>query len=180
MTRPTASFPLALLVALTAVSAPAAAQVSIPLAVVDSRRVLQAAPGLDNANRQLQSEVDAMSRATQLYADSIRDVAAPLQKEAKTATPKRQNEIANIVSLLQAGITRRVAAADSAAEARRAGILEPFLVMVRDAIEAERAAMHVGMVFRIDADDTLLSSAPALDITDRVLARIRGMRPPAN
>ena len=165
--------------ATTLAAAPALrAQITIPLAVVDSRRVLQAAPGLAEADQQLQRDVAVIQQATQNYADSIRAMAAPMDQQSRTAAPAKRAEIANVLRLLEAGVSRRVEVADSTAAARRQAVLAPFLALVHQAIEEERAAMHVGMVFRVDASGTLLSSAPAIDITDRVLTRIRGLRPP--
>lgn len=148
------------------------------IAVVDSRLLLEGAPGIGAAERALERDLDALRRLAAAVEDSAqarlavfeRQAAAPAVPEARRAALQRSAD--SVVT----GARERLAALDRQAAARREAVLAPFLAAVREAIEAERAAMGVALVFDLASDDQVLAAAPALDLTDRVAARLRTRR----
>lgn len=162
-------------VGLVAVAAPLAAQVAAPankIAYIDTRRIIQEAPGADSAQATMQREMTAFQAQVKAMQDSMATMVADYQKTSLVmsadAKAKREQEIRDKEQLFQ----QRAQQLQQQAQLRQQQLMDPIMQKI-DAIIAEvRKAEGVGIVF--DASSEIIVSAdPALDLTEKVLARLK-------
>jgi Skp family chaperone for outer membrane proteins len=159
----------------TAPSAPSPA-VRMPIAAVDMERVVESTPGFSAVRQRLEDDLAAFRRLAERLDDSVRTAADALQREASGATEARRAALeARYGALLEARATR-AAGLEGWAAARRDSALAPFTTAAQRAVDDERAASGVGMLFDLAAAEPPLAVDAALDLTDRVVARVRALR----
>jgi Skp family chaperone for outer membrane proteins len=148
----------------------------LPLAAVDSRQVIESTPGFADARRRVEGDVAAFRRLAERLEDSVRTVTASLEREAAAAPEARRAELGARYQALIGARGARVEALETWAAARQDSALAPYVEAARRAIEEERAASGVGLLFDLAAEGAPLAVAPGLEITDRVLVRVRTAR----
>ena len=168
-------------VGLFAVGAPLAAQVAAPafkIAYIDTRRVISEAPGTDSAQATMQREMTSFQAQIKSMQDSMQTMVAEFQRTqlvmSAEAKGKREQEIRDKEQLYQ----QRYQQLQQQAQLRQQQLMEPIMTKI-DAIIAEvRKAEGIGIVF--DASSEIIVSAdPALDLTEKVIARLKAPPAPA-
>lgn len=177
MKRILSSAILGAVAALVMGAAPAAAQ-QLKIGFVNSQRVLAEAPGVQQAQATLQRElpgyraqVDSLERALQTGNENFQRQQATLSEAAKQ---QRQQELQQQFAAYQ----QRVAQLEQTVQRRQEELVAPVMRQINDAVEAVRR--EGAFSFVIDSSTGVVVAVdPALDITDRVIARVRGGAAPA-
>ena len=157
-------------------AAPAAAQLKIGF--VNSQRVLAEAPGVQQVQQTLQSEMTRMRAPLDSMEQRLNAANTAFQQQQATLTPQareqRQNELQQQFAAYQA----RGQQLQEQAQQRQQQLVQPIMNQINAAIEALRREGAYSMI--VDSSQGgIVSVDPALDLTDRVLARIRGGAPAA-
>lgn len=168
----------ALLLAFSVSHLPAQAAQNTRIGFVNSQRILAEAPGAAEAQRTFEQEmtrfgeeVDAMERDLERLRGELERQSATL---SATARQQRQQDLQQRFATFQ----QRVGELETTAQRRRAELVEPVMRRISDAIEEVRREGSFALIFDT-ATGAVIAADPGLDLTDRVLARLRRAAGPA-
>lgn len=168
------SFVAVLAAATAAAAAPAQAQAGgLKVGFVNSQRILAETPGLQSAQATLQRELPGFRAGVDSLEQRFNAAQQAFQQQQGSLTAQareqRQNELAQQYQALQ----QRAQQAQERAAQRQEQLVGPVMQQINQAIEAVRREGGYTMV--IDSSTGgILAVDPAADLTERVLARVRG------
>ena len=170
-------FPVRLAAAALAlfVAAPVAlsAQQAPKLAFVDVATLMDQAPGRADAQSQFEKEAQAIRAELQRMSDSLDAMVQAYQKvQPSLSTAQRETREKDLQSRQQ-GFQQRAQALQQRGAQREQELVGGFEKLVRDAIDDVRTTEGYAMIFAGGANSAMLSADKSLDITDKVLARMR-------
>jgi len=169
------AMPLALAVALVALlsgTAPAQAQKN---AYIRSSVLLDQAPGRADAQQQFEKETAPFSDQIKRMNDSLNAMIANYTKAQATLTPAARETRGREIQGKQAEYQRRTNDLQQKAQQREAELVQPILDRVKGAIEEVRVEGGYSFVFNADQGSSLVAMDKNLDITDRVLTKLRSV-----
>ena len=151
-------------------AASAAAQQTPRLGWINSQRIRAEAPGVAEARKTLEGEVtrsraqvDSLSRELQRLESDFQRQQASL---SATVRQQREQEFQQRLN----GAQQRVAQLEQTMQRREAELFGPINQRINEAVEAVRKEGNYAMIF----DAAVLATAdPTLDLTTRVLERLR-------
>jgi outer membrane protein len=166
-------------VTLVGVALVAAAQSGAPAAVVkvgfvDSRVIMDRAPGRREAEAMFQRETAPFENQVKAMSDSLNGMIAAYQKAepalSATDKEKKQKDIRD----KQAEFQERTQKLQQQAQAREAELVQPILDQVRKVLDEIRAEDGYAVVFDLSGGTgTIVAYDKNLDITERVIARLK-------
>jgi outer membrane protein len=144
------------------------------IAYINSALLLQQAPGRAEAEAQFEREVGAYRQQIQRMDDSLKTLVAAFDRDApkmdSVAREARRASIGQIETQYQL----RARGLDSTMQTRQAQLVKPIMERVQSVIEAIRTEDGYAMIFDVGAQVSVVVSADKkLDLTDRVLARLK-------
>jgi outer membrane protein len=166
--------PVLAVLSLLVVAAPAVAQAQGPTRIgyIDTRRVIQEAPGAQEARATMEREMQGWQQQLQAMDDSLRTIMTEHQQRSLVmsadARQRREQEIVQ----KQQGFEQRAQALQQQAGRRQQELMEPIMERVETVISDVRQAEGFAIIFDV-ASEAIVSADPALDITERVIARMK-------
>jgi len=174
---------VAALALVAAASLPAAAQQpsqGMKFAYVNPQAVLQAAPGRAEAEATLQKELDAAREQLQKLGDSLNTAVAEYQKVQATLTAAQRETREKALRTRSEEAQKRQQTLEEQFSQRQAAVMNPIMEQVRKALEDIRAEEGYAAIFSHEPGNSpILVADKNLDITDRVVARLRTMSAPS-
>jgi outer membrane protein len=169
------------------VAGPAAAQaqqgtvVTPKIAYINSALLLQQAPGRAEAEAQFEREVGVYRQQIQRMDDSLRTLVAAFDRDAPKLDSAVREARRTSIGQREVEYQTRARGLDSTMQARQAQLVKPIMERVQSVIEAIRSEDGYAMIFDVGAQTNVVVSADKkLDLTDRVLARLKSQGiPPA-
>lgn len=156
------------------VAAPAAARAQAPkLAYVDVATLMEQVPGRAEAVKAFETEAAAIRAEQQRMSDSLDAAVNAYQKAQATMTAANKAATEKRLQDMQAGFQQRAQALEQRGQARQNELSQQFEGLVRDAINDVRTSEGFAMVFAGGASSAMLAADKSLDITDKVLTRMR-------
>jgi outer membrane protein len=159
-------------------AAPAAAQIKIGF--VNSQRILAEAPGVQQVQQTLQAEMTRLRAPLDSMEQRLNAANTAFQQQQATLTPQareqRQSELQQQFAAYQA----RGQQLQEQAQQRQQQLVQPVMQQINQAIEVLRR--EGGFTMIVDSSQGgIVTVDPTLDLTDRVLQRMRGgaAAPPA-
>jgi outer membrane protein len=152
------------------------------IAYINSAALLQQAPGRAEAEAQFDREVGVYRQQIQRMDDSLRTLVAAFDRDApKLDSVTRESRRASIAKR-ETDYQLRARGLDSTMQARQAQLVKPIMERVQTVIEAIRTEDGYAMIFDVGAGTSVVVAADKkLDLTDRVLARLKSQgAPPAS
>ena len=152
------------------------------IAYINSAALLQQAPGRAEAEAQFDREVGVYRQQIQRMDDSLRTLVAAFDRDApKLDSVTRETRRASI-GRRETEYQQRARGLDSTMQARQAQLVKPIMERVQNVIEAIRTEDGYAMIFDVGAGTSVVVAADKkLDLTDRVLARLKSQgAPPAS
>jgi outer membrane protein len=150
---------------------PASAQAT-KFAFINSQKILAEAPGTGEAQKAFEADmaryraqVDSLEQALEKAQQDYGRQQATLSEQAKR---ERQQQLQQQFATYQ----QRVAELEQVAQRRQAELVQPIMKRVTEVIEEIRKQGNYGMIFDASAG-SLITADPSLDLTDRVLERLR-------
>ena len=163
---------------LLAASAPLAAQTTMKIGYIDTRLILQEAPGAQEARATLETEMRGFQNQLQMMQDSLQAMMTDYQQKSLVmsadAKQKREQEIIQ----KRTGWEARAEQLQQQAAQRQQQVMEPIMQRVETVISQVREAEGVAIVFDV-ASDVIVSADPALDLTAKVIERLKAAAPTA-
>lgn len=159
-------------------AAPAAAQIKIGF--VNSQRILAEAPGVQQVQQTLQAEMTRLRAPLDSMEQRLNAANTAFQQQQATLTPAAREQRQNELQQQYAAYQQRGQQLQEQAQQRQAQLVQPVMTAINAAIEALRREGAFTMI--VDSSQGgIVTVDPALDLTERVLQRMRGgaAAPPA-
>jgi outer membrane protein len=162
-------------------AAPLSAQSAPPqrFAYVDTREILNQAPGRAEAEAQLQKEAVVWEAEIKKMQDTMNGMIADFQKKQATFTPAERDKQTKVIQDKQGEFQKRNDEINAEAERRRSEVLQPILDQIKLALEDVRKASALDAIFDVGQNATIVAVDKNLNLSDRVIARLRVLGAPA-
>ena len=163
----------ALSLGLTFAAAPAAAQGALKVGYVDVASVMDQVPGRAEAQASFEREAQGIRAELQRMSDSLQSAVQAYQKEQATLTAAVRQTREKSLQDRQQSYQQRAQALQERGAQREQELAGQFETLVRDAINDVRTTEGFSMIFAFGPNSALLSADKSMDVTDKVLARMR-------
>ena len=167
-----------LLLAPAALLAQGAAPAPQKIGYIDSRYIVNGAPGTPIAQGMLQREVGAMEAEVKKMSDALDVLTAAFTKNQATLSGEKRDAAVKVITDKQAESQQRYEALKQQAQDREAQVMQPILDQVKIALEDVRVEMGFAMLLDISQSGVLVAADKNLNVSDRVLAKLRTMPTP--
>lgn len=162
------------LVITAAAAAPAFAQATPKIAYINSKTVLQRAPGRQAAEDTFNREMEASRAQVQRMGDSLKTMIDDYQKAQATlaANVREQREAA--IRKKQEDYQKRAGALDEQMQQRQVELVQPIMDQIRKVLDEIRE--EDGYAFILDAGSdagVIVAADKNLDITEKVISRLK-------
>ncbi len=165
------AFALAILVPASA-HAQGAAQ---KFAFVNTQQILQSAPGATEAQAQFQKEMEGLRTQVQGLSDSLAAMEQAFTKEAPAMSPTAREARLKTLTEKKEGFEARAAKLNEQAEQRQFDLMQPIMDNVRKVLDDMRIESGYSFIFDVANSSFIVAADKNLDITERVVAKLRTM-----
>lgn len=163
---------------LLAAAAPLAAQPTQKFAYVDTRAILEVAPGRVEAEAQLQKEGAAMKATIDKMNEKVVAMVSDYTKLPATATQAERDTRAKAVQEKQGELQQKNQELQDQYNQRQAELLQPILDQIKLVLEDLRVEGGYTFIFDIGQNAAIVAADKNLNISDRAIAKLRTMPKP--
>lgn len=155
----------------------AAAQgTAVKVAYVDTRELLDKAPGRPDADAQWKKEAQALQDQVTRMQDSLQGMITAYQKAEATLTPAVRETRQRSIGEREQEYQTRTQALDLQAQQRQAQLLQPIIEQIKVALEDVRKEEGLTLILDVGSQSNpIVAIDKNLNITDKVLMKIRTM-----
>jgi outer membrane protein len=162
------------------VAAPLAAQAApTKVGFIDTRRVFQEAPGAQAARETLEREMQGWQQQMQAMEDSLQTMMQDFQQRSTVMSADARQRRELEIRQQQQRFGERAEQLQTEAGRRQQELMEPIMQRVEETISQVRQAEGYAIIFDVQSD-AIVSADPALDVTARVIERLRAAGPAAS
>ena len=154
-------------------SPPAAAPVK--LAYVNTETLMAAAPGRAAAQASYEKDAAAFQTQQKKWSDSLDKLISDFQKVEPTLTAAKKKAKQDSIQSVQTDLQAKNLDGQQKLQTRQNELLAPLMEMVKKAIDDIRVEDGYTIIFSGDANSPIVSADKNLDITDRVMGRLKTM-----
>lgn len=148
-------------------------------AYVNSAAILQSAPGRADAEAMFEKEMTTMRAAVQKLSDSLNTLQEAYAKEEVSLSPAAKETRLKTLRDKQADYQERVQKLQEQAQQREAELMQPIMDNVRKVLDDVRSEGGFAFIFDVANGQVIVSADKNLDITDRVVSKLRLAAPRA-
>jgi outer membrane protein len=163
--------------ALVLLSASAGAAVAqgggLKLAYIQSSVLLEQAPGRAEAESQFDRETGTYRDQIKRMNDSLGAMITSFERTQAAQTPAAREASAKQIRTREEEYQRRTRDLEQQAQKRQGELVQPILDRIKQAIEDVRAEGGYAMILNADSGSPIVAVDKSLNVTDRVLARLR-------
>jgi outer membrane protein len=160
-------------------TAASAAPGPVKIGYINSALLLQEAPGRAEAEAQFDREVGTYRQQLQRMNDSLNTLMAAFDRDAPKLDTAARAARGKAIRDREAEYQTRARGLDSTMQARQAELVKPIMERVQKVIEAIRAEDGYSIILDVGAQTSVVVAADKrLDLTDRVLARLKSQGAP--
>ncbi|MFL5595697.1 MAG: OmpH family outer membrane protein [Gemmatimonadaceae bacterium] len=168
-----------ILVGIAGAQAAQAPPAAVKIGYINSALLLQQAPGRAEAEAQFEREVGVYRQQIQRMDDSLRTMMAAFDREAAKLDSAARETRRTTIGQREVEYQTRARGLDSTMQARQAQLVKPIMERVQGVIEAIRSEEGYSVIFDVGSQVSVVVAADKrLDLTDRVLARLKAQGPP--
>ena len=161
-------------------STPAYAQAPVKLGYINAQQILATAPGREAAERQFESEVGSFRQQIQRMDDSLRVMGEAFQREQASLTPAVRQQRGQALEALETSFQQRAAQLNQQMQLRQAELVRPIMDQLNRVLDEIRRADGYAFIFDVSsAGQAIVAADTTLNLTDRVIARLTALGPPA-
>jgi outer membrane protein len=151
------------------------------IAYINSAVILQQAPGRAEAEAQFDKEVGVYRQQIQRMDDSLKTMMAAFDKDAPKLDSATRETRRTTIGQREIEYQTRARGLDSTMQARQAQLVKPIMERVQSVIETIRAEDGYSVIFDVGSQSSVVVAADKkLDLTERVLARLKAQGPPVS
>ena len=158
---------------LTALSLPARAQ-GVKVAYVQTSVLLDQAPGRAEAEAQFEKETGTYRDQIKRMSDSLNAMIADFQKRSTGLTATARETQGKGIQAKEAEYQRRTQELEQKAQGRQNELVQPILDKIKGAIEEVRVEGGYAIIFNADQGSPIVAVDKSLNVTDRVLTKLKG------
>jgi outer membrane protein len=163
-------------IALGLLAAAPAASAQQKLAYVDSRRIVQEAPGAQEATRAMEQQVRGFQQRLTALQDSLQKVLQDYQARSQMLTQEARASEEKRIGARQRELQAQADQLELEANRKREELMKPVMDKIQGAIDATRK--EGGYAFILDAaTGAFVSADSSLDLTTQVIARLKAASP---
>lgn len=152
----------------------AQAQQSIKIAYVNTQALMEAAPGRTEAEATLQKESDSFKSQLQKMQDSLNNLIADYQKKEPTLSATQKDTRQKGIQTLESDLQAKNLQLQQQFAQRQNELFAPITEAVKKVLDDIRAEDGYALILANDPGQSqILSADKNLDITERVVARLR-------
>ena len=167
-----------ILVGKAAAQGSSAAAAPTKIGYINSAVILQQAPGRAEAEAQFDKEVGAYRQVIQRMDDSLKTMMAAFDRDAPKLDSVARETRRTTIGQREVEYQTRARGLDSTMQARQAELVKPIMQRVQTVIETIRAEDGYAVILDVGSQVSVVVAADKkLDLTDRVLARLKTMGP---
>ena len=170
---------LTLFCSVPAVASAQASASAQKFAFINSQAILAASPGAAEAQSTFQKEMEALRAQVQKLGDSLNTLNEAYQKEQLTLSPAVKETRMKALRDKNAEYEDRVQKLNEQAQQREGELMQPILETVRKALDEIRMEGGYSFIFDVAAGSFIVSADKNLDITDKVVAKVKLSAPKA-
>jgi outer membrane protein len=163
----------AALALLTVVSLPASAQ-GLKVAYVQTSTLLDQAPGRAEAEAQFEKETGGYRDQIKRMSDSLNAMVASFEKAQASLPAATRDARSKDIQAREAEYQRRSREIEQKAQSRQNELVQPILDKIKQAIEDVRIEGGYAMIFNADQGSPIVAVDKSLNVTDRVLSKLKG------
>ena len=172
-------FAVLALLLVAAAATPASAQAPLKLGYINAQQILATAPGREAAERQFESEVGAFRQQIQRMDDSLRVMGEAFQREQATMTAAVRQQRTQALEATEEAFQQRAAQLNQQMQQRQAELVRPIMDQLNRVLDEIRRADGYAFIFDVSsAGQAIVAADTALNLTDRVIARLVALGPP--
>jgi outer membrane protein len=145
----------------------------VKLGYVNTSALMAAAPGRAAAESTYAKEYQAFQKQQTAWSDSLRKQYEAYQKAEPTMTEAKKKTEQDKLQKLQQDLANLNTLGEQKMQQRERDVLAPLMEIVRTSIDEIRSEGGYSMIFSGDENSPIVSVDKNLDITDRVLARLK-------
>jgi outer membrane protein len=172
--------------AFTAVAGAAQAQSPAPikLGYVNTAALMEVAPGRAAASEQYQKEVVAFQAQQKKWSDSLNKLVGDYQKKEPSLSAEQKKVQEDKITGIQADLEAANLKGQQKIQQRQNELMAPLMELVKNAIDDIRTEGGYSIIFSGDENSPIVSADKNLDLTEKVVARLKTMAskvaPPAS
>lgn len=151
----------------------AQAQQTSTIAFINSQRIIQEAPGAQEARQTLEAEMEQYRTELQQLEQDLQAEIQDYQQQVGTMTEEARAAREQEIRAQQQQLAQRASELDQQAAQRQQALVEPIMQQIEAVIEAIRQERNYAMIFDSAPGTSLISADPSLDITDEVIQRLQ-------
>lgn len=164
------------LLLLVGAASPLAAQ---KVAYVDSRKILQEMPGRASVENALRVEMEKLGQRERRMVDSLNVLVAAFERDSAKLSQTDRVARFTAIQAYDGHYRDTLEALQEEAQEIQQQAMAPLFDQIRIALEDIRAAEGIAMIFDLGAQvNPIVAMDKNLDLSDRVIARIRSMPRP--
>lgn len=149
------------------------------MAYVNTQALLASAPGRAEAEAAFEKEMTVMRSQVQKLSDSLTALQEAFTKEEGTLAPAAKEAKLKTLRDKQADYQAQVQKLNDQAGQKEAELMQPIMDMVRRALDDVRAEGGYAFIFDVSQGQFIVAADKNLDVTDRVVAKLRLSAPKA-
>ena len=157
----------------TARAQTAAAPSPTKIGYVKTEALMASAPGRDAAQATYDKEVAAFTAQQKKWGDSLQKLVDDYKKAAPKLTDAQKQAQELKISGIQTELDAKNQEGQQKMQARMNELLAPLMEVVKKAIEDIRVEDGFAIIFSGDANTPIVSADKNLDLTDRVVGRLK-------
>jgi outer membrane protein len=145
----------------------------VKIGYVNTEALMAAAPGRAAAESTYNKEVVAFQKQQQTWQDSLQKQVVAYQKAEPTLTAAKKQSEQDRLNKLQTDLANLNTLGEQRIRQRENEVLAPLMEVVRTAIDEIRTEGGYAMIFSGDQNSPIVSADKNLDLTDKVVARLK-------
>jgi outer membrane protein len=156
-----------------------AQQAPVKIAYVNTAALMDAAPGRLAADSLLKREGDALTATLQKLQDSVNAMLTKYQKDEPTLSATAKDTRQKAIQSLETDLQAKNLKAQQQMQQRQSEVTAPMIDAVKKVLDDIRIEDGYTVIFANDpGSSTIVSADKNLDITDRVVSRLRATKAP--
>jgi outer membrane protein len=155
-----------------AAAAPVSAQAAGRIGYIDSRQLMQEAPGAQEVRQTLEAEMQRFQGQIRMMEDSLEAMYTAYQAQEATLSPERRRQRQEEITARQRSYAERAEEMEGQMGRRQTELMQPIMTRVNDAITRLREEGGYAIIFDA-ATAGMVAADPNLDLTPQVLSRLR-------
>ncbi|MBI3790706.1 MAG: OmpH family outer membrane protein [Gemmatimonadetes bacterium] len=155
------------------------AQAGVRIGFIRSQVVVDQAPGRSDAEASFRGYITGVRESLSKLRDSVEKMLGDYQKTEATMTAAVKTQRQNLIRGKQEELQSRQQAAEEAARQKQIELMQPITDLVKKAIDDVRSEEGYTVIFDVETQgNPIVSIDKNLDLTDRVIAKLRLMPKP--